>query len=189
MTPLVQGLTSVLTIFTVIGDVVALFLLFALIDIKTKLLPSFSKSVLELFGNYAAPFSFAVMLLSTLASLFYSEIAGFVPCILCWWQRIFVYPQVFIFGLGWWKRDRHAADYGICLSIVGGLIAIYHTFLQFGGSPLVPCSATGVSASCTQRYFLEFGYVTIPTMALTAFVLIILLSLAQKAINKHLQTG
>lgn len=187
MTSLVQGVTTVLSIFTVVGDVIALFLLLALIDVKTKWFPEFSKNILDIFGTRAIEFSFGIAFISTLSSLFYSEIAGFMPCILCWWQRIFLYPQVFIFGLAWRKRDKHAADYGIFLSIVGGLIAIYHIFLQFGGSPLVPCAASGVSASCTQRYFLEFGYVTIPTMALTGFALIALFLLAQKAISKESQ--
>ena len=59
------------------------------------------------------------------------------------------------------------------LSAVGGLIALYHTFIQFGAQSIIPCSATG--PSCTVVYFLQYGYVTIPTMSLTVFVVLLLL--------------
>ena len=62
--------------------------------------------------------------------------------------------------------------HSIVLSSIGALISIYHTFIQFGGTPLGDCGISGVS--CEHVYFLNYGYVTIPTMALTAFVLILL---------------
>jgi len=67
---------------------------------------------------------------------------------------------------------------------VGGMISLYHSYIQFGGSPLIPCSATGISVACTQRYFLEFGYVTIPTMALTGFAMILVFMWADRVWRK-----
>lgn len=134
---------------------------------------------LNLYGRHGLLLAFGVVFFATVSSLFFSSVAGFVPCALCWWQRIFLYPQVILLGLALWKKDSGVVLYGIVLSIIGGVIAIYHTYLQFGGSPILPCSAN-VAASCAQRYFLEFGYVTIPTMALTSFTLIALLLYSYK---------
>jgi disulfide bond formation protein DsbB len=116
-------------------------------------------------------------------SLFYSDSAGFIPCSLCWWQRIFLYPQAFILLFAMIKKRDDVAPYSIFLSAIGGLISLYHVFLQFGGSPFVPCSAGG--ASCSQRYFLEFGYVTLPTMALTGFLMILVFMWADRQWRKN----
>jgi len=164
---------------TVIAQVLIVVLLAAFIFPK-KLQP-----VVHFFGKYAFVFAFIVALLATSGSLFFSEIAHFAPCILCWFQRIFMYPQTFLFGLALYKKDRHIADYGILLSIIGGLIAVYHYLMQIGVITSGPCSAVGYSVSCTTNFFLYFGYVSIPLMSLTAFVLILFLLLAGKEFTKR----
>jgi disulfide bond formation protein DsbB len=118
------------------------------------------------------------LFVSVASSLFYSEIAGFAPCLLCWWQRIFLYPQAIILFIALFKKDWRVRKYAIALSGLGSLVSIYHTYIQFGGESLAPCPVGGVS--CQIVYFVEYGYVTIPTMALTAFGLIILLMLFRK---------
>lgn len=180
MSPFVQLVTDVLSILTVVGDVLIIFLIFVLSARKLGMQSSFIDAPINFFGNNALLFSFLVALVSMASSLFYSEIARFVPCLLCWWQRIFLFPQVFILGLALWKKNKNIGAYSILLSIIGGVFAAYHSYLQFGGSPLVPCSANGIAASCTQRYFLEFSYVSIPTMALTGFIMIIIFLAAGK---------
>jgi disulfide bond formation protein DsbB len=83
------------------------------------------------------------------------------------------------------RKDEFKRKYGefvrrttLALSIIGAPVAAYHMYLQFGGNTLIPCSATG--PACEFVYFVEYGYVTIPTMALTAFVLIILFMLCRR---------
>lgn len=130
-------------------------------------------------------FKLQIMLLISLGaaggSIIYSNIIGFVPCVLCWIQRVFMYPLVFIYGTGIVKRDLHGAErYSIALLTVGTIIATYHTLIQNGigaGSGL--CTALG-GQSCTQLYVNEFGYITIPVMSLTTFVLILIITLIKK---------
>ena len=108
-------------------------------------------------------------------TLYYSEILGIPPCFLCWWQRIFLYPQVVLFALALWKRDRAIADYSIALSVLGVGFAIYNHALQMLPSGTLPCPAQGVS--CAQIFFLEFGYITYPMMSATLFGFLIVLML------------
>ena len=175
MTPLVQSVTSMLSFFVVLGYGVVLLIFVSLVAKSA----SWAKSVLNFFGSRAVLFSFLVALGGMVTSLFYSDYAGFSACYLCWWQRLFLYPQVLLLGLALKIKDKKFPAYSFALSVVGGAVAVYHTFIQFGGVPLIPCPATG--PSCTQRYFLEFGFVTIPTMALAAFLLIISFMLASRA--------
>lgn len=117
-------------------------------------------------------FSFIIAITAMLGSLFYSEIAHYEPCKLCWFQRIFMYPLPFIFGVSLWKKDRNVIRYGLVLSAIGGLIALYHYLLQLGVVPNGACNVVGYSISCSQRFVMEMGYITIPMMSLTAFALI-----------------
>lgn len=173
MTPLVQDVTNVLSLVVIASDALVVFLLILLI---TPLKHSRrGKAVLTFFGSNAIFFALLVALGSVAGSLFYSEIAHFAPCLLCWWQRVLLYPQAAILFVALLTRDERVRKYCATLSAIGALIAIYHTYLQFGGNDLVPCSATGVS--CDKVYFLTYGYVTIPTMALTAFALILIFGL------------
>ncbi|MDO8655140.1 MAG: disulfide oxidoreductase [bacterium] len=145
------------------------------------------RNMLRFFGQHALVFSFAVALVATLGSLFYSEIAGYEPCKLCWLQRIFIYPQVLLLGMALWKKDRGIADYSIVLSAVGAVIAGYHYLLQLGVAPSLPCAAVGYSVSCAQRFVMQFGYITIPLMAFTAFIMILLFMVSQKLAGKELK--
>lgn len=141
---------------------------------KKKFVVSFINSNVLLFGLFVA-------LAGTLGSLFYSEIAGYAPCKLCWIQRIFMYPQVLLFGIALWKKDKKVWMYAVPLSVIGGAIAMYHYMLQIGilGKNL-PCSSVGYSARCSEQFMLTFGYITIPMMAITAFALIIIFGFMSK---------
>lgn len=169
----------IFSLLTVIGQLIIVGLLISFIARGQK----FSNSLIKFFGKNALAFAFVVALISTVGSLFYSEVIGFEPCKLCWFQRIFMYPQVVLLGLALWKRDYGIALYGIAFSAIGAVISAYHYLLQIGAAPALPCSAVGYSASCSQRFVLQFGYITIPMMALTAFLLIILFLNAQKLYN------
>jgi len=137
-------------------------------------------SIFDFAANNAFLFAFIVALVAMSGSLFYSEVAGYTPCTLCWYQRILMYPQVILFGVVLWKSERRTADYHIALSALGAFIAGYHYLLQIGILPELPCSATGFSVSCAQVFTMNFGYITISMMSLTAFALIILFMTAQK---------
>lgn len=116
-------------------------------------------------------FAWLVSVVATLGSLYFSEIKGFIPCDLCWFQRIFMYPLVVILGIGTFQSDISVKKFVLPLSLVGGLISLFHYLEQkvpgFGG--IRPC-VSGVP--CSAEYINWFGFVTIPFLALTAFTLI-----------------
>ena len=116
-------------------------------------------------------FAWLVSVLATLGSLYFSELKGFIPCDLCWFQRIFMYPLVVILGIGTFQSDISVKKFVLPLSIVGGLISLFYYLEQkvpgFGG--IRPC-VSGVP--CSAEYINWFGFVTIPFLALTAFTLV-----------------
>lgn len=106
-----------------------------------------------------------------LGSLYYSEIKGYVPCTLCWYQRILMYPLVIIITVGIIRSDKKIHWYILPMSILGGIIALYHVLLQKNIIPeaIVPCT---LASTCKVNYVGYFGFVTIPVMALFAFTII-----------------
>src|SRR3989338_9201466 len=115
---LIATVNQMLALATIVGQIILVALILLLVLKRSELLNFFAKHVLV--------FSFIVALAATLGSLFYSEIAGYEPCKLCWFQRIFMYPQTIIFGLAWLKKDYGIVLYGLVLSSMGALIAGYH---------------------------------------------------------------
>lgn len=116
----------------------------------------------------------AVALIATLGSLYFSEIMGYEPCKLCWIQRIFMYPLVLIYGVALIKKNHQLALSGIIFSGIGMCIAIYHYALQ-----KVPAlQDTGGfcgDVPCTLQYVNYFGFITIPFLAGVAFIIITIL--------------
>lgn len=175
-------LNYLLSVLTIAGQISALWLLGYLLWCEhTRCQPH--RGLVRL----ALPAAWGVALLGTIASLYYSEVLGFPPCNLCWYQRIFMYPQVFMLGFAWYRHDRSVVPYSLLLSGIGIALAGYHSYLQFGGSPLIPCGAGSQAAACAQRFVFEFGFITIPLMTATAFALMLLcmgiLVLDKKAIK------
>ncbi|MBP3950794.1 disulfide oxidoreductase [Bacillus suaedae] len=124
-----------------------------------------------------------VSLVATLGSLYFSEILGFVPCDLCWYQRILMYPLSLILGIATFKSDFTIRKYVLPLAMVGWIISLYHYLIQKipGFAPIRPC-VSGVP--CNAQYINFFGFITIPFLALVAFSLIILfMSLASSTIK------
>lgn len=122
-------------------------------------------------------------LASMLLSLLYSDGVGYAPCTLCWYSRIVMYPQALLFVIALVKKDSGVWKYIIWLSAIGILISVNHIFTELGASSLIPCS-TGVS--CAKVYVREYGYITIPVMALTGFVINFFTALIE---NKKLSTA
>ena len=173
MTSLVVSATNVLSFLSLLGGLLAVLLFCILVTPLKK--SGWGKTIAEFFGKNSLLLSSLIALGAAASSLFYSEIAGFLPCVLCWWQRIFLYPQAIILPIASFKKNYSLKTYSLALSAAGFLVALYHTYIQFGGEPVAPCVSTG--ASCQVLYFLQYGYVTIPTMSLTAFALMILFML------------
>lgn len=115
--------------------------------------------------------AWAQALLATAASLFLSEVLGYPPCVLCWYQRIAMYPLVPLIAAGILRRDRGIHLYVLPLSVIGLAIALYHNLLYIGIIPEA-ASACRAGVSCTTRFFEWFGFITIPFLSLTAFALI-----------------
>jgi len=171
--PITTIIPEILVFLTLLGDIfIALLIISFLIKISIieDLKNSLKKSSLLL--------AFLVSLTATLGSLFYSEILGYTPCKLCWFQRIFMYPLPIIFAIALRKKDLMIRSYTLPLVIIGGLIATYHYSVQVfqfttscGADSGVPCNIV---------YSFELGYITIPMMALTAFILVVLLMYKKK---------
>jgi disulfide bond formation protein DsbB len=141
-----------------------------------------SKTV-TFWSQYGPYLAFGTALTAMLGSLYYSEIAGFVPCTLCWYQRILMYPLTLIMLTGLIKQDEYLPTYVLPFSIIGLGVSTYHYLIQLG---LIPHSAIcSVGIPCNLRYVNYFGFVTISFMALTAFVMItIFMALTKRAYSQ-----
>lgn len=134
------------------------------------------EGIAAFLSNWGLWIGFLLALASSALTLYYSDVLGILPCGWCWFQRAALYPQVFIFALALWKRDKNIADYSIVLSIFGLAVALYMHYLQLGGHGVLPCPATG-AGDCGQRFIWEFGYITFPLMAASLFAFLIVLML------------
>ena len=134
-------------------------------------LPEARRTVARLLDGQEIQLAFVVALVATLGSLYLSEVAHFVPCRLCWYQRIAMYPLPVLLGIAWWKRDAGIRRYVVPLALIGLLISTYHILVERFPS-LEDSGVCEVSNPCTIRWVERFGFVTIPTMAFAAFALI-----------------
>lgn len=115
-------------------------------------------------------------LMATLGSLFFSEVMLFPPCVLCWYQRICMYPLVVILLAGMFPVSKDVVKYSLPLVVIGWGIGIYHNLLYYNILPesAAPC-VQGIS--CTTKFIEWFGFLTIPLLSLIAFTLILILLL------------
>lgn len=118
--------------------------------------------------------------IATLGSLYFSEVMDLVPCVLCWYQRILMYPLSLIIAVGILRRDGRVYHYVFPLAVLGLAVASYHNLLYFGVLPesVQPCM---LGVSCTTRQIEWLGFITIPLMSLTAFTVILSIMIAQFA--------
>ncbi len=150
-------------IFLQIASISALVILFLIGKNKKNI-------YLDFIDKHYLKLGFLIALAATVFPLVYSEIVKFAPCYLCWWQRVFVIPSLFIFGTAIWFKDRKIVKYVLPIISVGFLISLYHNFnYYFAETGNLPCDASGVS--CYQQLVSEFGgYISIPMLALSAFL-------------------
>jgi disulfide bond formation protein DsbB len=136
------------------------------------------------FKKYVLYLAFGQSLIATLGSLTFSEILHFPPCVLCWYQRIVMYPLVLVFGIAILKRDKLVEYYAWPMIAIGWLISVYHNLLYYNILPeaAAPC-IQGVS--CTTKFIEWFGFITIPFLSLTAFTILgVLMVIYRRVIRK-----
>lgn len=172
-------LNFVLATFTLALQVVTVVIIAWFFFSKNRASDRFLKFV----SKNAYIFSFLVTVSGMALSLVYSDIIGYIPCTLCWYQRILLYPEVLLLGLALWKGDRLITDYIIAFSGIGIILAIYQRYIELGGSSILPCSAT--AASCSKVYVLEYGYISLPIMGLTSFAFIFVSMLIHNYITRR----
>lgn len=141
----------------------------------------------EFLEDYGGWVAFVIALVATLGSLYYSEVAGFIPCRLCWYQRIMMYPLVLITLVGALRRDDYLPSYVLPLSIIGMGISTYHYLMEKGVFPASNTCAADVP--CNISYVNYFGFVNIALMALIAFTLITLTMLGMRAAYRRDEAG
>ncbi len=110
--------------------------------------------------------------IATGASLFFSEVMGFQPCVLCWYQRIAMYPLVILFAVGLFQPVKTTIYFTIPLVILGQIFSIYHNLLHYNIIPesAAPCV---LGVPCSTVYINWFGFLTIPMLSLIAFSIIL----------------
>ncbi|MES2985573.1 MAG: disulfide bond formation protein B [Patescibacteria group bacterium] len=111
-------------------------------------------------------------IVATLGSLYLSDIKGYAPCVLCWYQRICMYSLIPILFVGMFRGDKKVYHYVFPLAIIGWLFALYHNLLYSG--IIDPGESCSYGISCTTKYVEYFGFITIPLMSFTAFSIVLL---------------
>jgi len=124
--------------------------------------------------EYSIPVALAIAVIGLLGSLYFSEVRHFLPCVLCWYQRIVLYPLVLIFSIGLVTRDKGVWKYALPLSVISLGIGVYQLLLVYG--VITASSSCSVGVSCVAITWSLFGFITIPLLAfLEAFIITILL--------------
>ncbi len=137
------------------------------------------KKFIKLNSAYIA---WTIALFSLIGSLYFSEVLGFAPCILCWFQRVAIYPLVLLIPVGILLKDKKLASYILPLSVAGLLVSIYQNLLYYKVIPeaFAPCK---IGVSCTTKYVEYFGFLTIPLLSLLSLIAITILMVIYKKQN------
>lgn len=166
MIDLVDRLAGVLTVIAIVIAVATLVLL------VRRRVPDWLRD------EVALPVATAIAAVATAGSLWMSEVAGYPPCILCWYQRIAMYPLVIVLGVASWRRDARVWLTAVPIAVIGSGISIWHLVIERNPALAGPCDP---EAPCAVRWVEEFGVFTLPAMALAGFTAIIVLSLAARS--------
>lgn len=131
------------------------------------------------FKKYGMVYGLIVSMAAVIGSLGFSEGFDYIPCKLCWAQRIFHYPQVILFSLALYYKDSNVWKYSLWLSIIGFLFAGYQVLIQFfpelAGSAV--CGIVPAAGNCSDVLIQVYGYISIPVMSFTLFICLIMLSI------------
>jgi len=135
------------------------------------------RALLQAWGLWIA---WGVAAVATVGSLWFSEGADFIPCRLCWFQRIFMYPLVVVLLVGAILKDRRAFWYAIPLPVIGLLVAVYHVYVEVNPDAESQGCLVQSTVPCSFRWIDEFGYITIPVLSASAFALVALVLVASR---------
>jgi disulfide bond formation protein DsbB len=167
----VSNFLAILALFAAAASIVAIGL--RLVAAVSSTEQGWLAAIRQTVGPYALWLAWLVAATAMAGSLYFSEVAGLVPCTLCWYQRIAMYPLAIILLVAAIRRDGGVRPYASALAGIGAVISAYHVLLQrLPGLPSGSCSA---SAPCSAIDLERFGFVTIPVMALIGFVSILVL--------------
>lgn len=170
MPPYVSDLIFAMALGTILVDAAIVLCLLALLFKRGR------RAVVPFVRSSALLIVVVLSVVSVAGTLVMQYAGALAPCLLCWWQRVFMYPIALIALIAFFKNERFAkiADYVLALSVIGALVALYQHLLQvLPQGALIPCDATN---DCAVRSVFEFNFVTIPWMAFTVFAAIILVS-------------
>lgn len=175
---LVSAVTQFLSVLTVATHVLIVVLLLSMFIKKKPFI-----QIRAFFAKRKGLFAAIVASTAFVGSMFYSQVAKYTPCLLCWYQRIAIFPQ---FALLWFAYVRKEVEtikwYMLPLLLVGLAISGYHWMIQlFPPDNPGPC---GLEASCVARYIYEMNHITIATMAFTACLLVLILLFIDKGVQK-----
>ena len=170
--PDVDVTTNFFLVLTIVADAVVVF---AVLSALAALVSPNARAAVTSWACAVAPqsvvFAWIVATVTTLGSLYYSEHAGFVPCELCWYQRIVMYPLVIVLGVAALRRDRAIWITTLVFVTVGAPLSLYHWLVE-----RVPAFEESSSCSaitpCSAPWFEKLGFVTLAWMAMSAFLLI-----------------
>ncbi len=165
MTPVLErifGLLALMALVVAVGGVVAL---------ARGRVPAWLRD------DVALPLATAIAAVATGGSLYLSEVAGYLPCALCWYQRIAMYPLTLILGVAAVRHDRRVWLTAVPIAAIGAAVAVWHIVIERNPALAGPCDPT---APCSIRWVEEFGFLTLPTMALIGFLTIIVLTLVAR---------
>lgn len=163
-TILSHGILALNILWIVVGFLYALYRL----DLVSQAVRERLVDSKKLVSSYYREISFVLVGTATAGSLYFSQFLGWEPCLLCWYQRILMYPLAVIFGVGAFLKKDDVADYAMPLLIMGIGTSFYHYLVQVLDSfESAGCSAAQVS--CDVKYMMDFDYITVPLMAFTVF--------------------
>jgi disulfide bond formation protein DsbB len=177
-----QLLSALLALFAVGGSLVLL--------VARLMAGRFSAAgnFVEAFGPVALPLAFMVPAFAMFGSLWFSEVANYNPCKLCWYQRACMYPLAVILLVALVRKNKVAARqevtvYAVPLAVLGSVISLYHYLLEW--NPTWETNVCAIDVPCTTIWFRQFGFVSLPFMALCGFVSVAILLCATFTKNRE----
>ena len=170
--PSVRATTNFFLVLTLVADaVVVAGLVLGVAALVSKRARAGARDIARFVGPQALLVAWIVAIVTTLGSLYYSEHAGYLPCELCWYQRILMYPLVIVLGVGWLRRDAKVWMTAAPFVVLGAPLSLYHWLVERVPS-FAESSSCSIVAPCTAPYFEKLGFVTLAWMCLSSFLLI-----------------
>jgi disulfide bond formation protein DsbB len=169
--PDVEVTTNFFLVLTLIADaVVVAVALLALACVVSPGARRAWRATAAFLGPQSLLLAWVVAIVTTAGSLWYSEHFHFLPCELCWYQRILMYPLVAILGVGWFRRDRAVWITALPFLVLGPMVSLYHWLVERVPS-FAESTSCSIDAPCSAPYFEKLGFVTLAWMALSSFLL------------------